>query len=68
MEDYNICTHFSATAVNPEWDPHDSSFSYQEDALLIKMLGDKPQPGCNPRNPLILQLIGGLDWKRHVAH
>ena len=22
MEDYNNCTHFSATAVDPEWDPH----------------------------------------------
>ena len=34
MEEYNNCTHFSATAVDPEWDPHDSSFLTQEDALL----------------------------------
>ena len=36
MEDYNNCTHFSATAVEPEWDPHDPYFSAQEDALLTK--------------------------------
>ena len=34
MEDYNNCTHFSATAVDPEWDTHDPIFSAQEDAFL----------------------------------
>ena len=34
MEDYNNCTHFSATSVDPEWDPYDPSFLSQEDALL----------------------------------
>ena len=34
IEEYNNCTHFSATSVDPEWDPHDTSFSDQEDALL----------------------------------
>ena len=29
MEEYNNCTHFSATEVEPEWDPHDPSFSAQ---------------------------------------
>ena len=33
MEEYNNCTHFGDTAVEPEWDPHDPSFSAQEDAL-----------------------------------
>ena len=26
MEEYNNCTHFSATAVEPEWDPRYPSF------------------------------------------
>ena len=26
MEEYNNYTHFSATAVDQEWDPHDTSF------------------------------------------
>ena len=26
MEEYNNCTHFSSTAVDPEWDPHYPSF------------------------------------------
>ena len=26
MEEYNNCTHFSSTAVDPEWNPHDPSF------------------------------------------
>ena len=34
MEEYNNCMHFSATAVDPEWYPHDPSFSAQEYALL----------------------------------
>ena len=34
MEECNNCTHFSATAVDPEWDQHDPYFSYQEDAVL----------------------------------
>ena len=29
MEEYNNFTHFSATAVDPELDPHDTSFSDQ---------------------------------------
>ena len=36
MEEYNNCTHFSATAVDPEWNPRDPYFSSQEDALLTK--------------------------------
>ena len=34
MEEYNNCTHFSAAAVDPEWDPHCPSFLAQEDVLL----------------------------------
>ena len=34
MEEYNNCTQFSATSVDPEWNPHDPSFSAQEYALL----------------------------------
>ena len=34
MEECNNCTHFSAKALDPEWDPHDPSFSAQDDALL----------------------------------
>ena len=33
----------------------------------VVVVGDKPQPRCNPHTPLILQQSGGLDWKRHVA-
>ena len=29
MEDYNNSTHFSATYMEPEWDPHYPSFSAQ---------------------------------------
>ena len=36
MEEYNNCTQFSATTVDPELDPHDPYFSAQEDALLTK--------------------------------
>ena len=45
MEEYNNCTHFSATAVDPEWDPHDPSFSAQEDALLTTggLLRERPE-------------------------
>ena len=45
MEDYNNCTHFSATAVEPEWDPHDPTFSAQEDALLTTggLLRERPE-------------------------
>ena len=45
MEEYNNCTHFSATAVDPEWDPHDPSFSYQKDALLATggLLRERPE-------------------------
>ena len=39
MGDYNNCTHISATVVDPEWDPHDPSFSDQEDALLTTVRG-----------------------------
>ena len=34
MEEYNNCTHFSDTVVDPEWDPRDPSFLAQEDVLL----------------------------------
>ena len=34
MEEYNNYTYFSATAVEPEWDPHDPYFSAQEYAPL----------------------------------
>ena len=45
MEEYNNFTHFSATAVDPEWDPHDTSFSDQEDTLLTTggLLRDRPE-------------------------
>ena len=36
--------------------------------LLFPVLEYKPKPGCNPQNSLILNQIGELDWKRHVAH
>ena len=36
--------------------------------IIFPVLGDKPQPRCNPHNPLILQQSGGLDWKRNVTH
>ena len=34
MEEYNNCTHFSSTALDPKWNPLYPSFSDQEDALL----------------------------------
>ena len=34
MGEYNNCKHFSATTVDPEWDPHDPSFLVQAYALL----------------------------------
>ena len=34
MEEYNNCTHFSATSVDPEWDTRDHYFSYQEDSIF----------------------------------
>ena len=34
MEEYNNFTHFSATAVDPEWDPQDLSFLVKEVALF----------------------------------
>ena len=45
MEEYNNCTHFSATAVDPEWDPRDIYFSSQEDAHLTTggLLRDRPE-------------------------
>ena len=41
MEEYNHCTHFSATPV----DPHDPSFSAQEDELLKTggLLRERPE-------------------------
>ena len=45
MEEYNNCMHFSTTAVYPEWDPHDTSFSDQEYALLKTggLLRERPE-------------------------
>ena len=45
MEENNNCTHFSATAVDPEWDPHDPYFLAQEYALLTtyELLKERPE-------------------------
>ena len=63
MEEFNNCTHFSATAVESEWDPHYPYFSAQEDALLTKcgLLTERSEEfrggfvvgmHINPRKPL----------------
>ena len=45
MEEYNNCTHFSSTLVNPEWNPHDPSFLANEDVLLKTggLLRERPE-------------------------
>ena len=45
MEEYNNCTHLSATSMDPEWDLHDPYFSAQEDALLTtgRLLRESPE-------------------------
>ena len=45
MEEYNNCTHFSDTLVEPEWDTHDPSFSDQKDELLTTggLLRESPE-------------------------
>ena len=45
MEEYKNCMYFSATSVEPEWDPHDTSFSCQEDTILttVGFLRDRPE-------------------------
>ena len=45
MEEYNNCTHFIATVVKPELDPHYPSFLDQEDALLTtgRLLRERPE-------------------------
>ena len=45
MEDYYNCMHFSATAMEQEWDPYYPSFSAQEYALLTtdELLRERPE-------------------------